>query len=402
MTVTPTPPLAGAPDLHAAILDIDIGYCAWDGTHSTAFKEGFTHAIKAAAKLVDANAVAPQSVSVPESARHMLEETANKLVTYTSLYTGDKQAKRLIKELRELAANIIAPAALLPQPQADAEQALSMRESFEACKALKELSFSRDSRGVYVGAATRGAWKAWKYLMEKTSAILPHQGEGSIDSDEFRRLLASWTTSKMWSIDNPQYAALVAHIDSARLARTAAPSEHPDDLAVDRFATAMKAKMAAQRAKGYGGWDDPAQCTDESLADKLMTHAQKGDPVDVANFCMMLHQRHGGDTYIVGDMLKIAALDFARRVAAAWLPAAPAPLEAQPIPTDLSKRLRDEFNYLLANRIGCATLNRDDILAAADEIDRYYGASVTLRDILRVYLSDFDIDAVIAKKGGAA
>lgn len=63
----------------------------------------------------------------------------------------------------------------------------------------------------------------------------------------------------------------------------------------------------------------------------------------------------------------------------------------QAIPTDLSKRLRDG-----------AYISRADIIAAADEIDRYYGASVALREALRVYLSDYDIDAVLAKKGGAA
>jgi hypothetical protein len=31
---------------------------------------------------------------------------------------------------------------------------------------------------------------------------------------------------------------------------------HKDDIAVDRFAAAMKAKLAAARAKGRDGWDD--------------------------------------------------------------------------------------------------------------------------------------------------
>lgn len=66
---------------------------------------------------------------------------------------------------------------------------------------------------------------------------------------------------------------------------------HPDDLAVDRFAVAMKAKMAKQRAKGYGGWNDANICTVESLSQMLIEHVPKGDTVDVANFAMMLHQR---------------------------------------------------------------------------------------------------------------
>lgn len=69
---------------------------------------------------------------------------------------------------------------------------------------------------------------------------------------------------------------------------------HPDDLAVDRFAAAMKAKLAAARTKGRGGWDDPEQCSDEYLAKLLVEHLGKGNPgtfEDIGNFAMMLHQR---------------------------------------------------------------------------------------------------------------
>lgn len=66
---------------------------------------------------------------------------------------------------------------------------------------------------------------------------------------------------------------------------------HPDDVAVDRFAAAMKAKLASARAKGRSGWEDKAQCQQESLALDLRKHVHKGDPVDVGNFAMMLHQR---------------------------------------------------------------------------------------------------------------
>jgi len=76
---------------------------------------------------------------------------------------------------------------------------------------------------------------------------------------------------------------------------------HSDDLAVDRFATAMKAKLAAARAKGRGGWDDPTQCSVESLASLLVVHLIKGNAgtfEDVANFAMMLHQR-GADPQVL-------------------------------------------------------------------------------------------------------
>lgn len=70
--------------------------------------------------------------------------------------------------------------------------------------------------------------------------------------------------------------------------------QHPDDAAVDRFAAAMKSKLAQKRAEGRGGWNDKAQCSQERLSQLLRDHVEKGDPVDVGNFAMMLHQRGEG------------------------------------------------------------------------------------------------------------
>ncbi|HHA2772073.1 TPA: hypothetical protein ACOEQZ_001258 [Stenotrophomonas maltophilia] len=80
-------------------------------------------------------------------------------------------------------------------------------------------------------------------------------------------------------------------LQTALLARQPVGDQHQDDLAVDAFAAAMKAKLAEARAKGRGGWEDPAQCTADDLSRMLRDHVEKGDPRDVANFCMMLHQR---------------------------------------------------------------------------------------------------------------
>lgn len=74
---------------------------------------------------------------------------------------------------------------------------------------------------------------------------------------------------------------------------------HPDDLAVDRFAAAMKEKLAAARAKGRGGWDTE-DATAHGLSVLLRRHVDKGDPRDVANFCMFLHQR-GEAIAAIGD-----------------------------------------------------------------------------------------------------
>ncbi|PRD42357.1 hypothetical protein C5748_16315 [Phyllobacterium phragmitis] len=75
--------------------------------------------------------------------------------------------------------------------------------------------------------------------------------------------------------------------------QTPAPQvpQHPDDIAVDQFAAAMKDKLARKRAEGRGGWDEPNQCSIAYLSRLLTEHVEKGDPVDVGNLAMMIHQR---------------------------------------------------------------------------------------------------------------
>lgn len=68
-------------------------------------------------------------------------------------------------------------------------------------------------------------------------------------------------------------------------------SIHPDDLAVDRFASAMKAKLAKKRSEGRGGWDNDDKSIGVLLSNLLREHVEKGDPLDVGNLAMMLHQR---------------------------------------------------------------------------------------------------------------
>lgn len=71
-------------------------------------------------------------------------------------------------------------------------------------------------------------------------------------------------------------------------------NQHNDEIAVDRFGSAMKSKLAAARVKGRSGWDDKASCSGEHLAQLLIEHLTKGNAgtfEDIANFSMMLHQR---------------------------------------------------------------------------------------------------------------
>ena len=77
--------------------------------------------------------------------------------------------------------------------------------------------------------------------------------------------------------------------DKALLQRLA--ETHPDDIAVEAFSIAMKAKLAKKRNEGRGGWQDKTLCSAEYLSHLLREHVEKGDPIDVANLAMMLHQR---------------------------------------------------------------------------------------------------------------
>lgn len=92
-----------------------------------------------------------------------------------------------------------------------------------------------------------------------------------------------------------------------------AAGQHPDNAAVDNFAVAMKAKMAAARAKGRSGWEDPSKCSAEDLSRMLRDHVWKGDPRDVANFCMMLHQRGEAITPIQPVGQESVSIDVVRK-----------------------------------------------------------------------------------------
>lgn len=69
---------------------------------------------------------------------------------------------------------------------------------------------------------------------------------------------------------------------------------HVDDLAVDRFAAALKQKLASARAKGRDGWQT---CDVEFLQEALFHHVHKGDPADVGNFAMFLWNRGARTAY---------------------------------------------------------------------------------------------------------
>lgn len=93
------------------------------------------------------------------------------------------------------------------------------------------------------------------------------------------------------------------------LARTAV-NQHPDDEAVDRFASAMHSKMAQARAKGKEGWDDPERCAVTTLVTLFVRSVLAGDLIDSANYSMMLFQR---GPQSIGDMQHLIELEVRRQ-----------------------------------------------------------------------------------------
>lgn len=65
-----------------------------------------------------------------------------------------------------------------------------------------------------------------------------------------------------------------------------------DAIGVARFSLAMSNKLDAKRAEGRGGWNNPEECSVESLCVMLADHVKKGDMVDIANFAMMIWNRN--------------------------------------------------------------------------------------------------------------
>lgn len=63
------------------------------------------------------------------------------------------------------------------------------------------------------------------------------------------------------------------------------------DEGLKRFTAVMRQKLDAKAQQGRGGWNDPSILPMKRLKELLREHVEKGDPVDIANFCMMLWNR---------------------------------------------------------------------------------------------------------------
>ena len=85
--------------------------------------------------------------------------------------------------------------------------------------------------------------------------------------------------------------AFGAHESSPVKGELAIDERHQDDRFVDAFAYVMKWRMEECSEKGKSGWDDPDACTPDYLAALLMAAVKEGNPIDIANYCMMIYSR---------------------------------------------------------------------------------------------------------------
>lgn len=144
-------------------------------------------------------------------------------------------------------------------------------------------------------------FRKW-YKPYRCSACTNHEASAPGLSDE--EIFELWCSiPTLGGIDDdivPFARALLTRVSASAVAEPA----HSDDAAVDRFAAAMKAKLAQAREKGRGGWQ---QCDPVELSLMLREHVEKGDPRDVANFCMFL--------WNLGKPISDAALPYGKRAA---------------------------------------------------------------------------------------
>jgi hypothetical protein len=133
--------------------------------------------------------------------------------------------------------------------------------------------------------------EALKLLIEECERAnatgLREFGIGVIDLNAISGARAALAAQAERQVD----AAAAYAIASAHLGMGPETDRHSDDAAVDRFAARMKWKLAQKRNQGLSGWQDRAW-TPEMISQALREHVEKGDPLDVANYCMFLAARN--------------------------------------------------------------------------------------------------------------
>lgn len=78
--------------------------------------------------------------------------------------------------------------------------------------------------------------------------------------------------------------------DEAVELSTPGAGKHPDDIAVDMFAAAMKAKLAMKREQGLSGWET-LELSQLTFLLHRQVNKEELDPIDVANYAAFLWNR---------------------------------------------------------------------------------------------------------------
>lgn len=202
-----------------------------------------------------------------------------------------------------------------------AQAAADVSEIYTHPEASADLGMNAEEREALRNAVNRAKESGdnWTYdtlraFLKRTnvalSCIPPEASAPGLSEDEWlalaeRHIRADWNSEQPDGYLNAVKALVQDAVSLTRAsAATVAEPTHPDDAAVDRFAAAMKQKLAQAREKGRGGWQ---QCDPVELSIMLREHVEKGDPRDVANFCMFLWHH--------GVPISDAALPYGKRAA---------------------------------------------------------------------------------------
>lgn len=165
---------------------------------------------------------------------------------------------------------------LIQEELAELGDAMLARDIVESFDALLDLSYVVD--GTYITLGLDG--------YKEAGLLEVHRSNMSKLGEDGKPIISS--AGRV--VKGPNYS----RPDLPKVLAGAPREDHPDDEAVTRFAGAMIDKLAQKREEGRGGWEDKEECSQEHLSHLLRNHVMKGDPVDVANLAMMLHQRGEG------------------------------------------------------------------------------------------------------------
>lgn len=143
-------------------------------------------------------------------------------------------------------------------------------------------------------AAGQPVWVGVDMAAPPPRAVDVEELFSDVSADDLPSKIAAEIMGLKWAHGGTELEHFARHGELQELvAKCLAPpppavDAHEDDKAADEFAAAMKAKLKfAREHRGRGGWE---RMRPEELSRMLREHVEKGDPVDVGNFCMMLHQ----------------------------------------------------------------------------------------------------------------